>query len=225
MIHLALSFFLVVKRDPASCGAMTAWAGFNCLVYRMGMAWMGVAPPFPAVRAIAQNVRVAPETLNLAWRCVTLFFLTGAGVILAGTWRRWRHAKSRAFLEHWREYRETTSLRETTTRVDKSALVGKMAIQPGGPGGGHVRPTSEATKGEFKFTCPSCGQHIRCENAYAGQEVICPGCKKSVTLHQPETLKMSCRFCQGHIEFPAYAVGQKIKCPHCAKSIILLHPA
>lgn len=225
VIHLVLSVFLIVKRDPISCGAVTAWAGFNYLVYRMGMAWMGVAAPFPGVRAVAQNAGVASATLDVWWRLVTLFYLTGACVILACEWRRWRRAKSRAFVEHWREYREKPALWGTATRREKPAPGEKSATDPQVTGSGLAELINMAVNGHFKFTCPHCGQHIRCEDAYAGQEVICPGCKKSVMLRQPEDLKMSCFFCHGHIEFPAYAVGRKIQCPHCAKDITLKEPA
>src|SRR4051812_8342862 len=29
---------------------------------------------------------------------------------------------------------------------------------------------------ELKFTCLSCGQHIQCDPAHAGENVPCPGC-------------------------------------------------
>lgn len=193
VIHLALGAFLIVKRDPASCGAVTAWAGFNYLVYHIGVAWMGVAAPLPGVRAVAQNAGIAPATLNVAWWCVTLFFLTGTCVILAGACRRWRQAKSIAVLERWREYRETASLREATTRMERSAPVKKVATGSAEAGSGHVPPTNESMKGEFKFTCPSCGQHIQCEIAYAsrfpahalGRKISCPHCKMDITLKEP----------------------------------------
>jgi DNA-directed RNA polymerase subunit RPC12/RpoP len=29
---------------------------------------------------------------------------------------------------------------------------------------------------EFKFSCPKCGQHLQCDEQYAGREIQCPGC-------------------------------------------------
>lgn len=29
---------------------------------------------------------------------------------------------------------------------------------------------------DLKFSCPSCGQHIQCDESYAGENLPCPGC-------------------------------------------------
>ena len=29
---------------------------------------------------------------------------------------------------------------------------------------------------DLKFTCPSCGQHVRCDQSYAGERIPCPSC-------------------------------------------------
>ena len=29
---------------------------------------------------------------------------------------------------------------------------------------------------DLKFSCPSCGQHIQCDETYAGEKIPCPGC-------------------------------------------------
>ena len=29
---------------------------------------------------------------------------------------------------------------------------------------------------DLKFSCPTCGQHIQCEESYAGEKIPCPGC-------------------------------------------------
>ena len=29
---------------------------------------------------------------------------------------------------------------------------------------------------DLKFSCPSCGQHIQCDAAHAGENIPCPGC-------------------------------------------------
>jgi hypothetical protein len=33
---------------------------------------------------------------------------------------------------------------------------------------------------DLKFTCPSCGQHIRCDVDYAGERIPCPSCASVV---------------------------------------------
>jgi predicted RNA-binding Zn-ribbon protein involved in translation (DUF1610 family) len=34
--------------------------------------------------------------------------------------------------------------------------------------------------GEIKFICPSCGQHIECDQSYAGEHFPCPGCATQI---------------------------------------------
>ena len=38
---------------------------------------------------------------------------------------------------------------------------------------------------DLKFSCPSCGQHIRCDAAHAGENIPCPGC--ALLIRVPET--------------------------------------
>ena len=211
VLHLVFGGYLLVTMDPLARGAMTGWAGLNYMIYRIGMASMGVTAPFPFLRAVAQNVGVAPRALDRAWWWVIVFYLAGACVLLMGEWCRWRRSMKKSFAERWREYRDTPT--ELVTAGQEKAGIGQAA------------PVSEAVQGDFKFTCPVCGQHIRCEMGYVGRQVHCPGCKKSVTVRKPDNLKMSCYFCQGHIEFPAHAIGQKLKCPHCNMDIGLKEPA
>jgi hypothetical protein len=33
---------------------------------------------------------------------------------------------------------------------------------------------------DLKFTCPSCAQHIRCDESYAGERIPCPNCASLV---------------------------------------------
>lgn len=37
---------------------------------------------------------------------------------------------------------------------------------------------------DFKFSCPSCGQHILCDTAYAGAQINCPGCGQALIVPQ-----------------------------------------
>src|SRR5580765_6836654 len=33
---------------------------------------------------------------------------------------------------------------------------------------------------DLKFTCPSCAQHIQCDQSYAGEKIPCPSCASLV---------------------------------------------
>jgi hypothetical protein len=35
---------------------------------------------------------------------------------------------------------------------------------------------------DLKFVCPSCGQHIQCENAHTGENIPCPGCARLIRI-------------------------------------------
>ena len=37
---------------------------------------------------------------------------------------------------------------------------------------------------EFKFFCPSCGQHIQCDARYGGSQINCPGCQQLIVVPQ-----------------------------------------
>jgi DNA-directed RNA polymerase subunit RPC12/RpoP len=37
---------------------------------------------------------------------------------------------------------------------------------------------------EMKFSCPQCGQHIGYDQAWAGQQIECPGCHSSIIVPQ-----------------------------------------
>ncbi len=35
---------------------------------------------------------------------------------------------------------------------------------------------------EIKFACPSCGQHIQCDEAYVGRKIVCPMCRAEIAV-------------------------------------------
>jgi len=37
---------------------------------------------------------------------------------------------------------------------------------------------------EMKFSCPQCGQHIGCDDAWAGNQIECPACHSSILVPQ-----------------------------------------
>ena len=38
---------------------------------------------------------------------------------------------------------------------------------------------------DFKFSCPSCGQHIVCDTSNVGMSIACPGCQTTLTVPAP----------------------------------------
>ncbi len=35
---------------------------------------------------------------------------------------------------------------------------------------------------DFKFSCPHCDQHIRCDEKLAGRQIQCPGCNHLIVI-------------------------------------------
>jgi DNA-directed RNA polymerase subunit RPC12/RpoP len=40
---------------------------------------------------------------------------------------------------------------------------------------------------EFKFRCSQCSRLIQCDTSYAGTQINCPSCKKTILVPQPDT--------------------------------------
>ena len=39
---------------------------------------------------------------------------------------------------------------------------------------------------EFKFSCPTCGQHLQGDDSYIGNAITCPNCKQEFTVPNPK---------------------------------------
>jgi DNA-directed RNA polymerase subunit RPC12/RpoP len=39
---------------------------------------------------------------------------------------------------------------------------------------------------DIKFSCPQCGQHFGCDQAWEGQQIECPGCHSSIVVPQTQ---------------------------------------
>ena len=45
---------------------------------------------------------------------------------------------------------------------------------------------------DLKFNCPSCGQHIKCDESHAGENLPCPGCAHLIRIpHDAEIVRDS----------------------------------
>ena len=38
---------------------------------------------------------------------------------------------------------------------------------------------------DFKFGCPHCGQHLRCNVRHAGRQILCPKCQRRLAIPDP----------------------------------------
>jgi len=93
---------------------------------------------------------------------------------------------SAAFLGRWKQLRQQQITSESYYPLPDSSTAVKSA------GRGFAGPTRDSSgspgnlrAGEFKFSCPKCGQHIRCDQGYSGRQINCPACRHEIRVPEP----------------------------------------
>ncbi len=93
--------------------------------------------------------------------------------------------------------------------------------------------TESLSTTDFKFACPSCGQHIACERVCSGLQIDCPACHARIRVpHAPadsssrsrgpasaSDFKFACPRCGQHIACEQRCCGLPIDCPACGVKI------
>jgi hypothetical protein len=105
LLHLGLSGWLLATRGSMSQGLMILWLGVNCIVYRVGMAWMKGATPLPVVQLVAWKLGANAKAVDICWRLFIAYLVVGSLVHLLLERRRLKGLESEAFLRHWKESR------------------------------------------------------------------------------------------------------------------------
>jgi DNA-directed RNA polymerase subunit RPC12/RpoP len=165
VLHLVLSGYLFVGRDLMTQGIVVFWAGLNHMVYALGMVWLRAAAPFPAVVAVAWKLGLSSRVADVCWKLFTAYLLLGSLLILMLEWRRLKRLRIEMFWKRWGEVRARGVAKGDSLirNATKTEVVGKSLS-------------------EFKFSCPSCGQHIRCDEVYSGRQINCPSCKNWIVV-------------------------------------------
>jgi hypothetical protein len=180
VLHLSLSCLLFIRRDPVTQSILSLWAGWNHIAYYVGTAWvMNVPSPFPTEVAVAWKVGLSSKTMDVFWKAFIAYLVVGSLTFLVFEWRRLNQLKSASFLKHWSE------MRELGVGLAKQRGHDKILVKEVAKGEPHVQSQdrdeiSEILVSDFKFSCPSCGQHIRCDVGYSGRQVYCPACQKQI---------------------------------------------
>lgn len=144
-------------------------ASWYYILYGVGMAWvMNVAAPFPAVVAVAWKLGINSKMTDICWKLFIAYLVLGGFLVVALEWRRLKQLEAQAFLKGWGEVRAHEVVK----------------------GDSHLRNATKAevvakSLPEFKFFCPSCGQHIRCDAGYVDRKINCPSCKDRIVVPQP----------------------------------------
>ena len=169
LVHLAISACLCATRDPMKLGLVACWAGLNYIVYLAGTAWLGAAGPIPAVVVLAWELGVSAKVVYTVWGVFIAYLVLGGLLLVALERRRQLRLQAEAFLKGWGDMRQAP-----------------VPPTPGGRASARAQTSSESSKEslppDFKFSCPLCGQHIRCEARYSGQRIACPTCRKEIVV-------------------------------------------
>ena len=152
----------------------------NCQALSAFVLSAGVVLAIPAVVVVAWELGVRVEWVYLVWKLFIAYLIMLGPLLVLVAWRRGKQLEAEVFLEHWGEARE----RQVAPAASGSSGAGKMGnrtaqadapLQPTRQGEAANRPGAE-----LKFACPSCGQHIRCEQGYVGKQINCPACQKPI---------------------------------------------
>jgi hypothetical protein len=189
MLHLAICGGLLAMRDPLTQGLVTCWTGLNHLVYLVGLAWLKAAAPLPVMLAVAWELRVSTRFVSIVWKLfIASLFIAGMLLVLV-EWRRVKRVRTNEFLAHWGEMREgkvpsATQIPHASANIDNKAATKDSPRHHTGQ-----RDACNGRHSEFKFSCPNCGQHIRCDRGYAGRQIHCPACHKQIQVPRAGTVE------------------------------------
>ncbi len=207
ILQLAVGFYLFIGSDLINRELLILWAGSSHLMYRLGVLWMSVELP-PAVKFIGWETRIAPTVLNHCWIWFIGYLWAGSLICLLLQWRQFRQGKADAFENRWRQMREAAGSQGSSTRqtilsassqkahdrsADESRLKREMRSQSPIQSQSDNKiqaPKMKPAPGEFKFSCPSCGQHIKCDEGYSGRQINCPVCQEQILVPLPESARL-----------------------------------
>lgn len=105
LAHLLLAGYLAFARNPFNQALLAFCLGANYLVYRAGLAWLGVSAPLPVLECAGDMVGIRPQTLSTAWTWFTVYLLAGGLMVLWFEWRHWKRINGESFLRQWQTMR------------------------------------------------------------------------------------------------------------------------
>ena len=173
LAHLAISGALCAARDPMTLGLLACWASLNYIVYLAGTIWLKAAGAIPAVVVLGWELGVSAKAIYTVWG-VFIAYLALGGLLLVVLERRRRvRQEAEAFVKGWGEMRQASPPPSPGGRASPRAQTSSESSPSQGsrgPSPSQVGSTEKSLSADFKFSCPLCGQHIRCEGRYLGTE-------------------------------------------------------
>jgi hypothetical protein len=197
MLYLALAAYLWVTQDLSMQALAIFWLGLNHVVYGAGMYWCKANVPFPIVKLLGQQFGISPSTANFCWELLVAYLFIPSLACLFIEWRRFKQGRAEAFLRGWRKARknqERVSLARPIIRPPSSPKTQNPSTHesasPRSVDAQHdissrtdikmKEVKAKPVPHEFTFSCPNCGQHIKCDEGYVNRQINCPSCGKQI---------------------------------------------
>jgi DNA-directed RNA polymerase subunit RPC12/RpoP len=180
LLHLGISGGMFATRDPMMLGMVAGWAALNYVVYLAGTVWLKAAGEIPAVVVLGWELGVSAKVIEIVWCFFIVYLVTCGLLLLVLERRRLKQTQAEVFLERWGEMREDKVA--SAIQGDRGPVsIGHGAVTRDSsrqhPSQGEV---SKNLPSEFKFSCPNCSQHIRCDRGYRGRKIACPACREQI---------------------------------------------
>jgi len=106
LLHLGLSVWLLATRKYTSQALLMLWLGADCLVYRLGMAWLKATAPVPLVKLLAWKLDASPKALGVCWSVLIAYLVVGGLAHLMLQRHQLKRQEDAAFLRRWKQTRE-----------------------------------------------------------------------------------------------------------------------
>jgi hypothetical protein len=197
ILYLAVAAYLFVTQDLSMQALAIFWLGLNHVVYGAGMYWCKADVPFPILKLLGQQFGISPSTVNSCWELLVAYLFIPSLACLFIEWRRFKQGRAEAFLKGWRKSRKNqerlsmariiipppSSPKTQNPSTHESASTPGVDAQNDISSGTDIKMNEVKAKPvprEFTFSCPNCGQHIKCDEGYANRQIKCPNCEKQI---------------------------------------------
>lgn len=187
LLHLGLGGYLLLGKDLGSRGFLALWAGVNYIVYYLGVVHgMKVAAPFPVEVLVAWEAGLSSKAVDTLWRGFSVYLVLGGLTLIVVERRQVKQLAAARFLERWKElHQQPVTKPISRPQHDPSARAETAKGTSSGPTKAASGTPWNLPAREFKFSCPNCGQHICCDQGYAGRQIHCPACRHDIQVPEP----------------------------------------
>lgn len=104
-LHLVVSGCVFATRSVITQAILLLWLGLNCMIYRVGLIWMGVAGPPPLIEALGLKYGFRSEALDAFWKGFIAYLIIGSALVLFSEWRRAKRERAEEFMKNYQKKR------------------------------------------------------------------------------------------------------------------------